>query len=348
METMSQVSSSGHQLTNNLNLIELNGWTEQHEEIFVEWADKAMCYRWLHSRSYKIFSFRNACYTIPVIIMSTISGTASFAQDKFPPNYKVLAQMIIGSINIIAGILTTIQQFLKVTQYCEAHRVSAISWGKFSQNIKVELTKNPKDREQPMEMLKSYKEEFDRLIEISPDIEDSVVAEFQKKFGKNKEAEVNAKEINSRFKEKFKELFHQPLDIETNGELLNIDDEINKTFNDYNLEMKKIERQKAKNPLKYLKKPDVCDELVSTNEVRRNWYNTKDKETIVYEDPEQIREIERRKEREIYKRQIDDFKNKYQLLQGRMPFDTEITDNLKDVIPVNVVESILKELNHQD
>ena len=55
METMSQVSSSGHQLTNNLNLIELNGWTEQHEEIFVEWADKAMCYRWLHSRSYKIF-----------------------------------------------------------------------------------------------------------------------------------------------------------------------------------------------------------------------------------------------------------------------------------------------------
>ena len=50
----------------------------------------------------------------------------------------------------------------------------------------------------------------------------------------------------------------------------------------------------------------------------------------------------------IYKRQIDDFKNKYQLLQGRMPFDAEITDNLKDVIPVNLVESILKELNHQD
>jgi len=342
METLSQ-SSTGPQSNNSFSLVELNGWTEQHEEIFVEWADKAMCYRWLHSRSYKIFSFRNACYTIPVIIMSTISGTASFAQDKFPPAQRVLAQMIIGTINIFAGILTTIQQFLKITQYCEAHRVSAISWGKFSQNIKVELTKNPKDREKPMEMLKSYKEEFDRLIEISPDIEDKIVAEFQAKFGKNKEAELNTTEVNIRYKEKFKDLFHQPLDVENNGEV-NIDDEINKTFNDYNLEMKKIERQKAKNPLKYLKKPDVCDELVSTNEVRRNWYKTEKKEAVLYEDPDQIAQIEKRKEREVYRRQIDDFTNKYKLLQGRAPFDNEITDNLKDVIPANIVESILKEI----
>lgn len=342
METLSQ-SSTGPQSNNSFSLIELNGWTEQHEEIFVEWADKAMCYRWLHSRSYKIFSFRNACYTIPVIIMSTISGTASFAQDKFPPAQRVLAQMIIGTINIFAGILTTIQQFLKITQYCEAHRVSAISWGKFSQNIKVELTKNPKDREKPMEMLKSYKEEFDRLIEISPDIEDKIVAEFQAKFGKNKEAELNTTEVNVRYKERFKDLFHQPLDLENNGDM-NIDDEINKTFNDYNLEMKKIEKQKAKNPLKYLKKPDVCDELVSTNEVRRNWYKTEKKETVLYEDPDQIAQIEKRKEREVYRRQIDDFTNKYKLLQGRAPFDNEITDNLKDVIPANIVESILKEI----
>lgn len=342
METLSQ-SSTGPQSNNSFSLVELNGWTEQHEEIFVEWADKAMCYRWLHSRSYKIFSFRNAYYTIPVIIMSTISGTASFAQDKFPPDKRVLAQMLIGTINIFAGILTTIQQFLKITQYCEAHRVSSISWGKFSQNIKVELTKNPKDREKPMEMLKSYKEEFDRLIEISPDIEDKIVAEFQAKFGKNKEAEINTSEVNVRYKEKFKDLFHQPLDLENNGDM-NIDDEINKTFNDYNLEMKKIEKQKAKNPLKYLKKPDVCDELVSTNEVRRNWYKTDKKETVLYEDPEQIAQIEKRKERDVYRRQIDDFTNKYKLLQGRAPFDNEITDNLKDVIPTNIVESILKEI----
>ena len=27
-------------------------WAEEHEIILVEWADKAMCYRWLHSKSH--------------------------------------------------------------------------------------------------------------------------------------------------------------------------------------------------------------------------------------------------------------------------------------------------------
>ena len=30
----------------------------------------------------------NTWFTIPVIIMSTLTGTANFAQDKFPDNYS--------------------------------------------------------------------------------------------------------------------------------------------------------------------------------------------------------------------------------------------------------------------
>ena len=26
-------------------------WTPEHEGILIEWADKAMCYRWLHSKA---------------------------------------------------------------------------------------------------------------------------------------------------------------------------------------------------------------------------------------------------------------------------------------------------------
>ena len=52
MDTYSQSGSGGH-IANVPANIELNGWTEQHEEIFAEWADKAMCFRWLHNRSLK-------------------------------------------------------------------------------------------------------------------------------------------------------------------------------------------------------------------------------------------------------------------------------------------------------
>jgi hypothetical protein len=44
-------------------------WTIDHEDILIEWADKAMCFRWLHSRAHAMYSRLNYIYTIPVIII---------------------------------------------------------------------------------------------------------------------------------------------------------------------------------------------------------------------------------------------------------------------------------------
>ena len=63
-------------------------WTPEHEKILIEWADKAMCYIWLHSKSNAMFSSLNAWYTIPVIVISTLTGTANFAQERVPINYQ--------------------------------------------------------------------------------------------------------------------------------------------------------------------------------------------------------------------------------------------------------------------
>ena len=59
-------------------------------------------------------------FTIPVIIMST-TGTANFAQERLPEDYRSYAAMGIGAVNIFAGILTTIAQFLKIGELNEAH-----------------------------------------------------------------------------------------------------------------------------------------------------------------------------------------------------------------------------------
>jgi hypothetical protein len=148
----------------------------------VEWADKAMCYRWLHSRSHQEYSKTNAWFTIPVIIMSTLTGTANFAQDRFSEDIKPYAQMGIGAVNIFAGILTTIAQFLKIGELNEAHRVSSISWDKFYRNIKVELAKSRNERTSVGHMLKMCKEEFDRLMETSPSINEEIIKLFNKTF----------------------------------------------------------------------------------------------------------------------------------------------------------------------
>ena len=155
-------------------------WTPDHETILVEWADKAMCYRWLHTRANAMYNTLNAFYTVPVIIISTLTGTANFAQDRVPLNYQGLFVMIVGAFNILAGIISTIQQFLKITQLNESHRVSSIAWDKFYRNIKIELAKHPVERMTATQMIKMSKEEYDRLMETSPNIPVEIVAMFKK------------------------------------------------------------------------------------------------------------------------------------------------------------------------
>jgi hypothetical protein len=157
-------------------------WTPDHETILVEWADKAMCYRWLHTRANAMYNTLNAFYTVPVIIISTLTGTANFAQDRVPINYQGLFVMVVGAFNILAGIISTIQQFLKITQLNESHRVSSIAWDKFYRNIKIELAKHPVERMTAVQMIKMSKEEYDRLMETSPNIPAEIVAMFKASF----------------------------------------------------------------------------------------------------------------------------------------------------------------------
>ncbi len=151
-----------------------------------EWADKAGCYRWLHDRCEKKYSMMNMWITIPVIILSTLTGTANFALDGFvpadDPDMKKYAQAAIGGVSIFAGILTTLGNFLRFAQGSEAHRVAGIAWGKFQRQIAVELAIAPKDRIDCMDFLKICRAELDRLIEQSPPVPDDVILEFKKEF----------------------------------------------------------------------------------------------------------------------------------------------------------------------
>lgn len=161
---------------------ENNGWCSEHETLLCDWADKAMCYKWLHMKSNEKYHFLHNVYTIPVIIMSTLTGTANFAQEKLPESYAFYAPIVIGSINILAGIITTIQQFLHITELNESHRVSTISWDKFHRRLKNELSKNPAERNSVTEFILTATEEYDRLIESSPTIDKGIIALFKTTF----------------------------------------------------------------------------------------------------------------------------------------------------------------------
>ena len=158
-------------------------WHPQQEELLQEWAEMSSGYRWLHDTAYRKYKKQSLNFTIPVIIMSTVTGTANFAQESFPEDWKKIVPMIIGFVNLIAAIITTISQFLKVNELQEGNRVASISFGKLTRNITVELNLPHKERTNVgAEFLRTCQAEFDRLIEQAPPIPKDTLMEYKKEF----------------------------------------------------------------------------------------------------------------------------------------------------------------------
>ena len=167
----------------------LNGWTKEQERLMSEWSDIAMCYRWLHDHSEKIYHKKTLWINIPVIVLSTLGGTANFGiQSIFSDNAsKQLASFAIGGVSLFAGLLTTINNYLRYPQLEESNRVASIAWGKFQRLIAVELSLHPDERMDSMDFLKVCRSDLDRLIEQSPPIPPQAIQLFEFRFGSIKE-----------------------------------------------------------------------------------------------------------------------------------------------------------------
>jgi len=152
-------------------------WKSEQETILKQWSEKALCYKMMHERSYKRFWCLNAWFNIPVIIISTITGTGNFASGSFPANFQFLI-FVIGALNIFGGILATIATYTGVAQKLESHRFSSISWDKFNRKLQIELSKVRDDRSKAREFMKQSSEEYDRLMEMSPILPNDIVRWF--------------------------------------------------------------------------------------------------------------------------------------------------------------------------
>ena len=90
----------------NKNKLNEEMWTEECEKLLL-WnrSEKASCYRWLHGRSEKSYQRWYYCFSIPVIILSTLTGVANVGMDSFvPAESKSMASAIVGGVNIFAGL----------------------------------------------------------------------------------------------------------------------------------------------------------------------------------------------------------------------------------------------------
>ncbi len=158
-------------------------WHPQQEKILKSWGEAAACYRYMHYQAYCSYKNQSMKFTIPLIIVSTITGTANFAQETFPPTVQPFVPSAIGGLNLITAIATTIMQFLKINELMEGHRVASVQYGKVSRTIRLELTLPLSERTQNgTNMIENMRAEYDRLIEQSPNVPKYIIDAFEKEF----------------------------------------------------------------------------------------------------------------------------------------------------------------------
>ncbi len=160
-------------------------WTREQEELLKDWCDIANCFRWLHEQASFKYRKINNRIALPVIVLSTLTGTANFGMKSLvPDSAQQLAAAIVGGVNIFCGILTTIQTYFRYAELTEGHSSASKMWSKFQRLINIELAIEPSKRRHPNDFLKFCIDEYDKLKELSPIIPKDIAMEFKHKFKK--------------------------------------------------------------------------------------------------------------------------------------------------------------------
>ena len=163
----------------------LECWSPEIESLLSEWSEVSQCYAYLHNFSTRKYKKKYHHLQIPIIILSTLTGTANFATDSYvPEDYQHGFSAGVGTLNIACGILGTLLAFLKYAEIYEGHRISALAWSKLSRAIEIELSLQKRKRKPCRDFLKICRSEYDNLLESSPNVDLDIINMFNKKFDK--------------------------------------------------------------------------------------------------------------------------------------------------------------------
>jgi len=157
-------------------------WNSQLERVISDEGERCLCFSWLHSKSEKRFSKLNTYISIPVIVLSTIAGSASIG-SKSLFNGSEAGNVCIGLVSLSVGLMNTVSSFFSWAKRSESHRIAAITYQKIYRFILIELALPRSERMAARDMLKIVRDQCDRMQETSPQVPEFVIKEFKEKFG---------------------------------------------------------------------------------------------------------------------------------------------------------------------
>lgn len=172
-------------------------WSSQVEDILAAEGEKCRGLSWIHMRCENEMSRYNTFVQVPVIVLSTLAGTASVGSSTlFGPGNATNSGIAIGLVSIAVGVLNTLGGFFNFAKRSEAHRIAHLHYSKISSKIQIELSLPRLERDSAESLLNYVRESMERLAETTPLASERIISEFNKQFDKLKESIAMPPETN--------------------------------------------------------------------------------------------------------------------------------------------------------
>lgn len=162
-------------------------WSSQLEDILAREGERCRGLAWLHTRAESLTSKYNAWIQVPVIVLSTLCGTASVGSSTLFDGDTKSSSIAIGLVSIGVGILNTLGGFFAFAKRSEAHRIAQLSYNKLASKISIELSLPRDERMDAESLLVHVRETMERLAETTPNCPENIINQFNHKFKDSKE-----------------------------------------------------------------------------------------------------------------------------------------------------------------
>ncbi len=156
-------------------------WTPVLERFFAESAEKADGLAWMHGEAELIYARRRTWIDLPVILGSGAiaflnAGSSSLFEDT------KMASISLGIGSLVVGTINTLGSYFSWAKRAEGHRIAALSYAKQGRFLRVEMGLPRDERMRPGDLLKTVKNEIDRLAETAPAVPTEVRQKFKVRF----------------------------------------------------------------------------------------------------------------------------------------------------------------------
>lgn len=158
-------------------------WSNQLEDLIGQEGEKCRGLAWIHQHAEQSLSKQNNSIQIPVIVLSTLCGTASVGSSSLFGTGEVgVSNIVIGFVSIAVGVLNTLGNYFAYARKAEAHRIAYLHYSKLFSWVSVELSLPRNERMSPAEMLKQLRDTMERLAETTPSSPEHILTQFNQKF----------------------------------------------------------------------------------------------------------------------------------------------------------------------